>query len=45
MFEGAGMDLWNEAKQSGINEGLLKGRRIFAKAILTLSKAQNLPYA
>ena len=45
MFEGAGMDLWNEAKQSGIQKGLLKDRRNFAKAILTLSKAQNLPYA
>ena len=30
MFEGCGMDLWNEAEQSGIqkglNEGILKGR-------------------
>ena len=47
------MDLWTEAEQSGIQKGrkegrdeeLLRGRRNFAKAILSLSKAQNLPYA
>ena len=45
MFEGCGMDLWHEAEQSGIQKGLLKGRRNFARANLSLSKAQNLPYA
>ena len=55
MFEGCGMDLWNEAKQSGINEGIrkgrkegrekefLRGRRNFAKAILTLSGSLHAP--
>lgn len=47
MFEGSGMDLWNEAEQSGIQEGrkeeLLRGRRNFAKAILTLSVSLHVP--
>ena len=45
MCEGCGMDLWNEAKQSGIKEGILKGKEAaFAKNVFSLSRKLEMPY-